>query len=63
MATELKPCPFCGIPPKIHETNAANIDWWVVYCKNKVCEVRPMTHYRRIRREAIEAWNRRTENG
>ena len=61
--TTLKPCPFCGLPPKMHETTIGNMDFWVNYCKNNVCGVSPTSKYRRLRREAIEAWNRRFSDG
>ena len=60
---ELKPCPFCGLPPKMRETNIANMDMWVIYCKSTFCGVNPQTKYTRTRTAAIEAWNRRAEDG
>ena len=61
---ELKPCPFCGGKAKLRETTYGdNIDAYVVYCTNRECEVWPSTRYRRFRSEAIEAWNRRAEDG
>lgn len=63
MADNLKPCPFCGLPPKMHEATIGNMSCWVVYCKNTICEVRPQTFYKRTRTSEIEAWNRRTEDG
>ena len=57
---ELKPCPFCGGEAKLRETTYGNnIGAYFVYCANRDCEVSPSTGYRRFRKEAIEAWNRR----
>ena len=61
---ELKPCPFCGGRAKMHETTFGNnIDAYVVWCANRDCEVSPSTKYLRFRKEAIEARNRRAEDG
>lgn len=35
---------------------------YIVYCGNYNCEVRPITGYREVEKEAIEAWNRRVDN-
>lgn len=54
---ELKPCPFCGLPPVVHEFE----DGWTVECypQNK-CPVEPVLqeHYHR-KENAIKAWNKR----
>ena len=63
MMNDLKPCPFCGGEAKLRETNIANMTFYVVYCANKYWQVNPATEHRRMRPDAIEAWNRRTENG
>lgn len=60
---ELKPCPFCGGEAKLHQTTYGNnIAAYVVWCGNRNCDVSPTTRYRRFRKEAIEAWNRRAED-
>ena len=63
---ELKPCPFCGEIPELHEWhNRYNVHFitFQVCCENEDCPCRPFTHqYGRII-PAIEAWNSRAENG
>ena len=56
---ELKQCPFCGGEAEIVETEYA-VD---VSCKDGNC--RGYTDYlnSKTKKEAIEAWNRRAENG
>ena len=70
---ELKPCPFCGRPPRIqkdsrwprsgkHEGN--RVDAFEVVCDNSNC---PIYHadnkYFLSEEDAIKAWNRGLENG
>ena len=62
MMSELKPCPFCGLSPKMRESDIGNITAWVVYCPHTICKVKPQTAYIRKRTDAIEAWNRRVDN-
>jgi Lar family restriction alleviation protein len=63
MATELKPCPFCGGKAMIRETTYGNnYDAYFVWCCNKNCDIRPSTKYLRLRKDVIEAWNRRAED-
>lgn len=58
--SELKPCPFCGGKAIVRDaTYGANISATVVYCGNKECVIKPSTAYRRVRKKAIEEWNRR----
>ena len=59
---ELKPCPFCGGEAKLRGTNIGDMSFYVVYCANKNCQVSPSSKYRRMMSEAIEAWNRRSDN-
>lgn len=62
--TELKPCPFCGGDAKLRDTTYGNnISAYVVRCGNVDCDVRPTTSYFRVRKDAIERWNRRATDG
>ena len=51
---ELKPCPFCGGKAKVETKSSI---WWIVKCTKCPCEVGRSWFY--IKRDAIEAWNRR----
>lgn len=63
---ELKPCPFCGEQPELdewHYGDAGECITFMVQCKNENCTCRPFTQeYIRVL-PAIEAWNRRAEDG
>lgn len=57
---KLKPCPFCGA--------AANIRFdfkhdYVVFCTNEFCMLNELEYGFDSEEEAIEAWNRRTNDG
>lgn len=52
---ELKPCPFCGGKAQI---NYAGADMLILCSK---CLVRTESYHTKA--EAVEAWNRRAENG
>lgn len=66
--TELKPCPFCGaeaiintIEPHTHKLAAFMPDYeggTFIECNGCTCAVSGKTD-----REAVEAWNRRVDNG
>ena len=65
---ELKPCPFCGrVPSKVREHKVVSIStvFYSVECKapSSKCGAKPMTHFHRTKEKAIEAWNRRAEDG
>lgn len=61
---DLKSCPFCGGEAKLQDTTYGNnISAYVVRCKNIECNVRPTTNWFRLRKDAIEMWNRRAEDG
>ena len=61
--SELKPCPFCGGEAKLRDAICGvNITAYVVHCGNWDCKVRPTTGYRRVKKEAIEAWEGRVDN-
>ena len=51
---ELKPCPFCGWEAAI----GWGFDWYYVYCINCHAKIEMDGQA-----EAIEAWNRRAEDG
>ena len=57
---ELKPCPFCGGNVKHRYFSDGFFNYCRVECKR--CNVM-MTQVDRIGIEAIEAWNRRAEDG
>ena len=61
MATELKPCPFCGGRACVRK-NKGIFETFNVYCMNEDCRVEPITHSYYRKDEAIEAWNRRAED-
>ena len=56
---KLKPCPFCGGKDSGILTTSYDGYWFAVFCEN--C----MAHTRKCRQEkdAIEAWNRRANDG
>lgn len=56
---ELKPCPFCGGEAEIVE-NDCFVD---VCCKNLRCRGWASCLEYKTKKEAIEAWNRRAEDG
>lgn len=62
---QLKPCPFCGgevtIETEIQVRNFA--DGFFVSCRNGDCDVQPQTILMDTEEEAIEAWNRRMNDG
>ena len=61
MATELKPCPFCGGNAKhVKLRNIAVKNKEVFYVECAVCRVRTMVELDSD--TAIEAWNRRAED-
>ena len=59
---ELKPCPMCGEPAILKDRFVAGIAnqkaYWVVCSK---CQLK--LHERNSGKKAIEAWNRRVDNG
>ena len=56
---ELKPCPFCGGDDTVIEKDPLT-GTYVVRCRN--CQTIVWQYYA-IREEAIEAWNRRADDG
>lgn len=66
---ELKPCPFCGGKAKIVKDRrfpgrSLGLDAWHIECQTFGCPVRfaKFTYFKR-QYKAIEAWNRRTNDG
>ena len=63
--TELKPCPFCGGEAGIYfhsvlnEKYISEIDAVCVFCKHCDAMTKPFSN----KEVAIEAWNRRVDNG
>ena len=73
----LKPCPFCGKSPSIRvvsfrdvacnyfsgETVVKHVKRYRVGCGYALCLCHPQTCLYDAQEEAIEAWNRRADNG
>ena len=60
---ELKPCPFCGGRAFIHKSNTPLGTFYFAHCGNEDCPIEPKTHSKYKREHAVEAWNRRVEDG
>lgn len=56
---ELKPCPFCGVRPHLHE-DASHSTAFFVHCYDYKCPVQPSA-YGLSKAEAIAAWNTRAQ--
>ena len=56
---ELKPCPFCGGKAQIEK----NEDFVDVSCKDMFCRGWTSCLEYKTKQQAIEAWNRRAEDG
>ena len=56
---ELKPCPFCGGEAEYRPVGEFSEKNGYVRCKNFCCEQYGYSP----KKEAIEAWNRRAEDG
>jgi len=61
--TELLPCPFCGGPAELEEVDGGG---WSVGCEEKPLSVHYCMGYQSLtsfatKREAISAWNTRTQ--
>lgn len=59
MPNELNPCPFCGGEEISCQDAGKNTDVWFVQCES--CGA-TFPHFD-SEKEAIEAWNRRVDNG
>lgn len=66
---KLKPCPFCGGENLLVgtareiEVDCGDDDSFAVCCNYRKGGCGAVSGYRDSKKEAIEAWNRRTENG
>lgn len=65
--SELKPCPFCGSAAGVYTDMYEDFDGTMLYdhyvrCKRASCPVQPSTKPAETIDEAIEAWNRRTND-
>ena len=60
---DLKPCPFCGGRASVRRIPGKIYDLYNVYCMNEDCFIEPSTHHYYCKEEAIEAWNRRADDG
>ena len=59
---ELKPCPFCGSVGKVEHKKA--LGTWIIQCSNNQCPASYMIGWDYdTQNEAIEAWNRRANDG
>lgn len=58
---ELKPCPFCGGKAVIHESIIGR--YYIMCSVSKICTVIPSTLVYSNPNDAIEAWNRRADDG
>lgn len=59
IATELKPCPFCGGEAELvkDKTTFAFADTYFVRCDNIECGVQPQTKHRLTEQKARDFWN------
>ena len=65
---ELKPCPFCGGSAHVGELKKSVSPRFYVFCSNNkenciAAEKYIFGAFYYTRKEAIEAWNRREDNG
>lgn len=71
---KLKPCPFCGVKPKVYEGwSATAVRYWgvLISCESKTCVVHPQlsAHSKDLYNEkntlvrlvAVKTWNRRKQ--
>lgn len=54
MASELKPCPFCGRLPQIR----SKVGYWIINCWNGECPVLP-EKTAVLKKWAVQGWNQR----
>lgn len=58
---KLKPCPFCGGEAVCMKHFNRIVDWYLCFCKE--CGISQTGSKYEFEFEAIEAWNRRADNG
>ena len=63
LVNELRPCPFCGGRAAIVHKKEPVGECWKVYCMNEDCWCEASTPAYNRRETAVEAWNRRADNG
>lgn len=67
MASELKPCPFCGGKAEVEQIPGAVWDKFVAHCKSSKCIAFYIGYCDEgiydTKTKAIEAWNRMAEDG
>lgn len=64
MSEEIKKCPFCGSEAQLDNIDNGNNGWWYsVICMKPMCRcgVSSTDYSYYNEKDAIEAWNRRTE--
>mgnify|MGYP003468841772 CR=1 FL=1 len=59
---ELKPCPFCGGKPSIAQERYMEYYHLCHTCKGSTVQMHIHTGLYPTKQEAIEGWNRRTNN-
>ncbi len=58
---KLRPCPFCGAEPIVTGQYNMAAEWY--WCSCPKCHISQTGNGYRSRFEAIDAWNRRTDDG
>ena len=60
---EIKKCPFCGGEATFNRGKSwySGLCW--ISCENEDCKIKPETTQYYYKKEAIEAWNRRVDDG
>ena len=60
---KLRECPFCGGRAGTRRFSGKFFDVYTGYCMNEDCFIEPETRPYYSKKEAIEAWNRRANDG
>ena len=55
---KMKPCPFCGSNPAMHEYPDGKGTHFIM-CSNEKCEVQPQTSWYKTKAVVIKKWNTR----